>query len=155
MFSINEDETEAQVLRRDKEDIYHLETVRIFEEAFGLKQLERTIKEVQDKHQKLLDCPKENRDVFSAKDLSSNQEQVRNFQMRHSTITERINETYKISNRMLDYLEKQIILDYHFRGEQEVFEQEQPELKDKALKLMGVQLYHELGSYEGPVTSET
>jgi hypothetical protein len=39
--------------------------------------------------------------------------------MRHSTITGRIDETYKIGNTMLDYLEKQMILSYHFRGEQD------------------------------------
>jgi len=33
---------------------------------------------------------------------------------------------------MTDYLEKQIILDHHFRGEQDVFEQEYPHLKSKA-----------------------
>jgi len=37
--------------------------------------------------------------------------------MRHTTITERINETYKVGKKMVDFLEKQIILDYHFRGE--------------------------------------
>jgi len=110
---------------------------------------------VQDKHAKLLDCPKENRDVFSSQDLMMQQEQVRSFQMRHSTITERIEHTYKISNKMLDYLEKQIILDYHFRGEQELFEQEQQELKEKAFKLLGIQFYHELGSFEGVVTEES
>ena len=74
--------------------------------------------------------------------------------MRHSTITERINETHKISNHMLNYLEKQIIIDYHFRGEQEIFEEKQANLKEKAYKLLGIQFYHELGSFEGPVTEE-
>jgi hypothetical protein len=39
------------------------------------------------------------------------------FQTRHSTITDRIMSTYKVGNQLLDYLEKQIILDFHFRGE--------------------------------------
>ena len=46
MFSIRDDETEDQVLRRSKDSVYWLETVRIFEEAFGIKRLEKTIKEV-------------------------------------------------------------------------------------------------------------
>ena len=46
MFSIGEDETEDQVLRRSKDSVYYFETVRIFEEAFGIQRLEKTIKEV-------------------------------------------------------------------------------------------------------------
>lgn len=46
MFSIKTNEKEEEILRRHKEDVYYLETVRIFEEAFGLKRLEKTIKEV-------------------------------------------------------------------------------------------------------------
>ena len=44
------------------------------------------------------------------------------FTTRHRTISERINETYRIGKQMLDYLEKQVILDHHFRGEQDIFE---------------------------------
>ena len=41
------------------------------------------------------------------------------FKTRHRTITDRIHEAYNIGNKMLDYLENQIILDHHFRGEQD------------------------------------
>lgn len=41
MFSINDDETPDMVLRRSKDSIFYLETVRIFEEAFGIKELEK------------------------------------------------------------------------------------------------------------------
>ena len=55
------------------------------------------------------------------------------FQTRHSTIANRIEETYNIGNKMLEYLEKQIILDFHLRGDQDQFEEQYPDLKQKAL----------------------
>ncbi len=71
------------------------------------------------------------------------------FTTRHSTITERINETYKTGNKLLEYLEKQIILDFHFRGEQDVFEAEYPHLKEKATKYLGHSLYYDLSPFCG------
>ena len=77
------------------------------------------------------------------------------FQTRHSTITDRITETYKIGNKMVEYLEKQIILDFHFRGEQDEFEVEYPHLKKKALELLGYEFYYELANHVGsPLTAD-
>jgi len=39
------------------------------------------------------------------------------FETRHKTLSDKIEHTYTVGNLMLDYLEKQIILDYHLRGE--------------------------------------
>ena len=56
---------------------------------------------------------------------------------------------------MVDYLEKQIILDYHFRGEQDIFEQDYPSLKIKAEKLLGYDVYFDLSPLTGaPLTEE-
>jgi hypothetical protein len=43
-----------------------------------------------------------------------------------------------------DYLEAQIIIDFHFRGEQDVFEAEYPHLKEKAVEILTPQLYKKL-----------
>ena len=72
--------------------------------------------------------------------------------MRHQTISDRIAETYKISNQMLGYLEKQIILDYHLRGEQSQFEEDHEDLKKKAQSMFGLELYYELGGMSKPLT---
>jgi hypothetical protein len=45
---------------------------------------------------------------------------------------------------MLDYLEKQVILDYHLRGQQAELEKEKPELADKAKKYLGYELYYNM-----------
>lgn len=76
------------------------------------------------------------------------------FTTRHKTITARINETYKIGNQMMDYLEKQIILDHHFRGEQDLFEQEYPQLMEKAQKLLGNDNYFDCSPLTGSPLSE-
>ena len=44
-FEVDEDETEAEILRRSKSDAYYIESVRAFEKAFGLIELERIISE--------------------------------------------------------------------------------------------------------------
>lgn len=56
---------------------------------------------------------------------------------------------------MMDYLEKQIILDHHFRGEQDLFEQEYPHLKQKALELLGKDIYFDCSPLTGAALSET
>ena len=61
-------------------------------------------------------------------------------------MSDMIEHTYRIGNCMLDFLEKQIILDYHLRGEQEELEKEHPELAEFAKKYLGPQLYNELGT---------
>ena len=87
--------------------------------------------------QLLLQDPIKNRYIFQTEDLSTKAEAFDEFTTRHKAITARISETYKISNQLLDYLQKQIILDHHLRGEQDLFEQEFPHLKPEAEKLLG------------------
>ena len=78
------------------------------------------------------------------------------FSTRHKTITDRINETYRIGKRITEYLEKQIILDYHFRGQQDLFEKEYAHLKQKAEKLLGYDTYFDLSPFTGaPLTEES
>lgn len=72
--------------------------------------------------QLLLEDPMKHRFIFQTEDLSAQAEALDEFTTRHRTITDRINETYKIGNQMMGYLESQIILDHHFRGEQDIFE---------------------------------
>ena len=55
---------------------------------------------------------------------------------------------------MSDYLEKQIILDYHFRGEQDLFETEYEHLKQKAEKLLGYNTYFDLSPLTGTPLTE-
>jgi len=52
------------------------------------------------------------------------------FETRHKTMSDKIEHTYRIGNLMLDFLEKQIILDYHLRGEQADLEKDQAELAE-------------------------
>ena len=59
-----------------------------------------------------------------------------------------------MGNKMVDYLEKQIILDYHFRGEQDIFEQEFPSLKTKAESFIGYETYFGLSPLTGSPLSE-
>jgi len=71
------------------------------------------------------------------------------FETRHKTMSDKIEHTYRIGNLMLDYLEKQIILDYHLRGEQALLEKDHPELSEYAKKYLGFELYYELSSSAG------
>mmetsp|Transcript_18719 Transcript_18719/g.25297 ORF Transcript_18719/g.25297 Transcript_18719/m.25297 type:complete len:116 (+) Transcript_18719:1387-1734(+) len=48
-FQVDQDETEAEILRRSKSDAYYIESVRAFEKAFGMDRLEKIISETQAK----------------------------------------------------------------------------------------------------------
>lgn len=72
--------------------------------------------------------------IFSKSDLNLYATIMDEFETRHKTLSDKIEHTYRIGNVMLDYLEKQIILDYHLRGEQTALEKEHPELAEKAKK---------------------
>jgi len=56
---------------------------------------------------------------------------------------------------MMDYLEKQIILDHHWRGEQDLFEKEYPHLKIKAEKLLGYDSYFAFSPLIGSPLTES
>ena len=72
------------------------------------------------------------------------------FLMRHTTIKTSINDTYRIGNQLLDYVEKQMIIDYHLRGEQRRLEQEFPAIAKKAKKFLGYEMYFELSINQIP-----
>jgi hypothetical protein len=56
---------------------------------------------------------------------------------------------------MLDYLEKQIIIDYHLRGEQAELEKEHPEVAEKAKKYFGLEMYYELSNEDKPLSPDS
>jgi hypothetical protein len=56
---------------------------------------------------------------------------------------------------MLDYLEKQIIIDYHLRGEQAELEKEHPDVAEKAKKYLGFEMYYELSGKNKPLSPDT
>lgn len=79
------------------------------------------------------------------------------FETSHKTMSDKIEHTYRVGNCMLDYLEKQIILDYHLRGEQADLEKEHPELAELAKKYLGYELYYALSevSTAGPLPMDS
>ena len=82
--------------------------------------------------------------LMTDNDLKKTIHLIEDFKKRHQTITESIGETYKIGNRLLTYLQKQIIIDYHLRGEQDILEKEHPNLADIAKKWLGHEFYYDL-----------
>ena len=102
-----------------------------------------------------MEDPRKHKYIFTAEDLLHQTEALNEFKTRHTTITDRINETYKIGNQMMEYLEQQIILDHHWRGEQDIFEEEYPHLKEKAEKLLGSDTYFDCSPLTGsPITED-
>ena len=69
---------------------------------------------------------------------------VHDFRTRHTTITDSIADAYRIGNQLLDYVEKQVIIDYHLKGNQAKMEKEQPKMAAKAKKWFGMQMYFDL-----------
>lgn len=67
-------------------------------------------------------------------------------------MSDKIQVTYKVGNKMMDYLEKQIIIDYHLRGEQDVLRELYPSLDKQAKKIFGYEDYYEFSTLTGPMT---
>lgn len=104
---------------------------------------------VQRKRNIMVENPERRHYIFTAKDLAEQRAALDEFQTRHSTISERIEETYLLGNTILDYLEKQMVLSYHFRGEQDQFEKQFPDMVAKAKKYIGFELYFALSPFGG------
>ena len=92
--------------------------------------------------------------MFEEQDLQKQVDALSEFQFRHSTITERIGTTYRISNALTEYLEKQLILDLHFRGQHDLFEKDHPHIVEKAKKMLGHTLYYDLSPMNRPVPKD-
>ena len=77
------------------------------------------------------------------------------FLTRHTTIRNSIEDTYRIGGQLLDYVRKQMIIDYHLRGEQHILEQEFPDIAKKAKKFLSYEVYFELSKSQKPGTPMT
>ena len=131
--------------------------MKVFEETFGIDKLQNTVYKLGEKiavsvpvHNSLQESQSEREEfavvqpVLGDKDLVRMMHVVDEFKTRHSTITASINDTYRIGNKLLEYVEKQVIIDYHLRGEQAKMEKDHPKLIEKAKKFLGMQLYFDL-----------
>ena len=133
LYEIDDSDDEYEILRSAQDTVYFQEKVKIFEKTFGIHQL-----------QKLVSGFESERLNPTPSDLLSFKSALDEFKIRHQTLAQRIEDTYTVGNAMLDYLEKQLIIDYHLRGDQELLETEHPDLIDKAKKFLGFELYYDL-----------
>lgn len=86
-FEIDNNETEAEILRRSKSDAYYIESVKAFEKAFGMDRLEKIIGDTQSKRKLLMQDPKKHKFIFQSEDLVHQMEALDEFTTRHRTIT--------------------------------------------------------------------
>lgn len=137
---------------------YYLEKMRVFEETFGIDRLIIQVNQIRDKLNVSpflpnLDLQSKEYDpengifILTDEDLYNIMHSLDEFQTRHATITESIQETYRIGNKLMDFIEKQIIIDYHLMGKQEKLEKEYPNLVHKAKKLLGHEMFFDLSSH--------
>lgn len=80
---------------------------------------------------------------------------VDDFKQRHSTITDSIQQTYKVGNLMLKYLQHQIIIDSYLAGKQEQLFEQYPDLVKIAKKALGEEAFENLSTYEQDVRIST
>ena len=84
--------------------------------------------------------------MFTKNDLALYTIILEEFRTRHKTLASKIEQSYKIGNLMMEYLEKQIILDYHLKGEQHILEKLHPNLAEKAKKYLGFEFYYQISA---------
>jgi hypothetical protein len=118
--------------------------MRVFEETFGIDRIQSLVTDLAYKIKSNDYDPINGKFLFNDQDLVKTMTRVDEFTTRHATIKDNIAATYRIGNRLLDYLEKQVIIDFHLKGEHERLDKEYPELADKAKKFLGYEIYTEL-----------
>lgn len=126
-FEVDEFDTQEDILRRSELDTFQLEKMRIFEKTFGINGLEKLVETVQSNLENVHDYnPNEDKFNFDKADLKSTLKSLKEFKTRHNAIYYRIQETYDIGAKLQYFAQEQLIIDYHFRGEQAKFEEEYP-----------------------------
>ena len=76
--------------------------------------------------------PANNQYTLQAHDLAEQEKAFDEFDTRAKAITDSIALQGQVVRKLQEYLEKQMILDFHFRGEQDIFEAEYENLIPKA-----------------------
>ena len=80
--------------------------MKVFEETFGIDRLQKQVAELASKIESQDYDPINGKYLLSNTDLRRMLADVEEFKIRHHTISADINETYRIGNRLLEYLEK-------------------------------------------------
>lgn len=109
IFEISDNEDDQEVLRRSPVDTYYLEKMRVFEETFGIDKLQNSVFKLGEKIKEAQVAREQGEEisyVLDNNDLERMMFVVDEFRTRHSTITESINNTYRIGNKLLDFVEK-------------------------------------------------
>lgn len=71
MFEMDNDETYDEVLRRSKTDAYYIESLRVFEKAFGMDRLDELIEEMTKRYNETEYDPSENKFIFTDQDYET------------------------------------------------------------------------------------
>ena len=103
-----------------------------FEKAFALDRIEEQVTRIVKGRQEIQFSPSEGRFQFTPEFYKSHFDAMDDFETRHGTIKSEIDTSETIGLKLEDFLENQIILDFHFRGEQDFFEAEYEYLIEKA-----------------------
>ena len=80
--------------------------MRVFEETFGIDKLQNLVTKIGDKFYEGNYNQEEGKYLLTDEDLKKTMQVLDEFKTRHATITQSIGETYRIGNRLLDFLEK-------------------------------------------------
>lgn len=131
-----------------------LEYMKKFERTFAIDQLEEFVLKMIEHRRDIEFNPQQKQYQFTADEYIKHTDAIDEFKTRHSTISNEIDKSNQIGLKLEDYLHSQIIIDFHFRGEQDVFEAEYPNLIDKAQDLLGEDLYTELSQCIGEPLSQ-
>ncbi len=115
-----------------------------FKKAFALDRIEEQVSKIVKDRQQIQFSPSEGKYQFTPEFYKSHFDAMDDFETRHGTIKDEIDTSETIGLKLEDFLQNQIILDFHFRGEQDVFEAEYEQLIDKAERLLGAELYTQL-----------
>jgi LETM1 and EF-hand domain-containing protein 1 len=128
---------EYQILRRCPNEVYFYEKQRMLEETLAIDEL-KTLVEMINRRRQL----KEEEPGFSAEELDNYAVLLKKLRQRYDDLNREIETTYKLGNKMVEYVENTIIVDYHLECKQKELESEAPQLAEKAKEIFGNEFYY-------------
>jgi hypothetical protein len=138
------------MLRRCPNEIYYFEKQKMFEDTLAVDELKTLVKIIKRRRQLFKDGAE-----FTSDDLQNHALLLQKLKNRLQDLNKDIESSYRMGNKLIDYVGNSLILDYHMECRQKVLEKEAPELVNKAIETFGNEFYYSFPQSKEELTPDS
>jgi len=135
--SVDHYSDEYLILRRCPNEIYYYEKKKMFEETLAVDELKSLVEIIKRRRRLHKDGTE-----FTGDDLKNYAILLKTLRDRFNDFNIEIETTYRLGNKLIDFVSNSIIVSYHMDGKQKQLEEEAPELADRAKEILGNEFYY-------------